>query len=101
MKRKQWFTGLLLAGMIDAPAVLGGTINVPANQPTIQAAINAAVNGDEILVAPGTYHEAINFSGKTIQLRSTNGPAATMIDTTGMNVSSVSCVSGEGSGTGL
>jgi hypothetical protein len=100
MRRRKWSAGLLLNG-VAASAALGGTINVPANQPTIQAAINAAVNGDEILVAPGTYHEAVNFSGKTIQLRSTDGPAATTIDTSGMNVSSVSCVSGEAAGAEL
>ena len=30
-------------------------INVPGDHASIQAAINAAVNGDEIIVAPGTY----------------------------------------------
>jgi parallel beta-helix repeat protein len=56
------------------------TINVPADQATIQAAINAANNGDTVLVAPGTYVENINFNGKAITVKSSAGPAATIID---------------------
>jgi hypothetical protein len=45
-------------------------LNVPGNYPTIQSAINAAVNGDTILVAPGTYYENVNFRGKGVLLAS-------------------------------
>jgi len=41
-------------------------INVPADQVNIQGGINAAVNGDTVLVQPGTYVENINFNGKNI-----------------------------------
>jgi hypothetical protein len=37
---------------------------------TIQAAIDAAVDGDLIIVHPGTYYENIHFDGKNITLRS-------------------------------
>ncbi len=47
---------------------------------SIQTAIDNAVDTDEIVVAPGTYFETINFIGKSITLRPsslTPGDAAT------------------------
>lgn len=41
-------------------------INVPNDASTIQAGINASVDGDTILVQPGNYPETINFNGKNI-----------------------------------
>ena len=43
-----------------------GIIKVPTDYATIQTGINAAVNGDTVLVADGTYFENINFKGKAI-----------------------------------
>jgi hypothetical protein len=45
-------------------------INVPDDYQTIQEAIDSAVQGDKILVEPGTYYENINFKGKEITLAS-------------------------------
>ncbi len=45
-------------------------IYVPGTYPTIQSAINHAVNGDTIVVQPGNYLENINFKGKNIVLTS-------------------------------
>jgi len=45
-------------------------INVPADQPTIQAGIDAADDADTVLVKPGTYVENINYNGKLITVGS-------------------------------
>ncbi|MCP4708811.1 MAG: hypothetical protein GY869_09315, partial [Planctomycetes bacterium] len=44
--------------------------HVPLEYPTIQAAINAAQEGDWVVVAPGVYRENIHFTGVNIVVRS-------------------------------
>ena len=56
------------------------TIHVPAEQPTIQAGIDAAVNGDVVLVAPGTYVENLYLRDKVIVVQSEAGANVTTID---------------------
>ena len=46
------------------------TIQVPADYNTIQEGIDAAVDGDLVLVADRTYYENINFRGKAITVAS-------------------------------
>jgi predicted outer membrane repeat protein len=67
---------------------------------SIQTAIDNAVDTDEIVVAPGGYFETINFDGKAVWLRSSDGPEVTIIDGTGA-LHVVQCMSGEGPDTVL
>ncbi|MDP6158341.1 MAG: hypothetical protein QF534_05815 [Phycisphaerales bacterium] len=69
---------LLMIGLL-ATCADAATINVPGDYATIQQAISASFDGDEILVAPGTYNENLDFNGRAITLRSSGGPSVTSI----------------------
>jgi len=50
----------------------GTTLKVPSEYPSIQMGIEAASDGDVVLVAPGVYYETINFGGRKITVTSTD-----------------------------
>lgn len=56
------------------------TIKIPSDYPAVQQGIDMAINGDTILVDPGTYMENINFKGKAITVMSSGGAGVTVID---------------------
>jgi hypothetical protein len=62
--------GLLLTACGGSSEESGGsTIRVPEDQPTIQAAVDAATEGDLILVGPGVYNEAVSVETNDITIR--------------------------------
>ena len=80
--------GMVTAALALANAAGAVTITVPDDYTTIQAAVDAADNGDEIVVKPGTYGGGINIDGKNLWLHSQGSPspasiAATIIDGNG------------------
>lgn len=75
------FVCVFAAGPVASAAV----INVPADQPTILAAVTAAASGDEIVLADGIYTGAgnreVGITGKAITIRSASGdPTLCAID---------------------
>lgn len=70
---------LLLAG---SSVAFAGRIDVPADYTSLQQAINAASAGDEIVVAPGTYHGRFHVD-KPIVIRSSGGAEATTLHGSG------------------
>lgn len=82
MSIRIWSIALVL-GAVAAGGVAQTTSFVPAVYPSIQAAINAAANGDTIEVAPGVYPEQIDFQNKTIRVIGTGGALLTTIDAQG------------------
>jgi predicted outer membrane repeat protein len=75
---------LLLTLMLTFSLAWATIINVPGSYPTIQEGINAAVDGDTVLVADGIYtgtsNKNLQFYGTSLVLMSENGPDNTVID---------------------
>lgn len=76
-------------------------LNVPSEYGTIQDAINASSDSDTVLVAPGTYIENINYSGKTVKIISSSGADFTFLTPAILDSTHILVVSGEGIGTSL
>ncbi len=75
---------VLLLLFVAHPSAFALDIQVPGDAPTIQAGIDLAADGDQVIVADGTYTGAgntnLDFAGKAITVRSANGASACVID---------------------
>lgn len=78
---------------LTASTARTATLHVPADYPTIQAAVDQTAEGDTVLVAPGTYTDCTHLDGtgtlncviipRRIVLRSSAGRDVTTIDAGG------------------
>jgi len=80
MKMLKTITIMGIWGFLTVAVVFGATHRVPQDYATIQAAINAADEGDTVLVSPGTYTGGNTVDGKNIVIQSVEGPLVTVID---------------------
>jgi len=92
------FNGVTVRKLVSGVAIFLGScaasampansmqLRVPADFPTISAAVTAAVNGDTVVVDGGTYSASTHgniITSKIISIESAHGPASTIIDCTG------------------
>jgi parallel beta-helix repeat protein len=79
----RWLPVLIL--LVIASGAAAESLQVPDTFPAIQEAIDAAADGDSIIVAAGEYivGESITFRGKAITLTAAAGPARTRIRMSG------------------
>jgi predicted outer membrane repeat protein len=79
---------VLALGALAAP-VHGEILRVPDDFSTIQAAIDGAVAGDEVVVDDGVHTGAgnldLDFGGRAITVRSAHGPGSCVIDGQGVS----------------
>lgn len=78
---------VLLGFCLVAPSLAAETLRVPSDYLTIKEALDSAVSGDTVLVAPGTYVVTLTADADTrivmpagVVLMSEEGPEATIIE---------------------
>jgi len=106
--RPSFLFAALLAGSSLAPSALADTVRVPKDAPTLQAAIDQAQDGDEILVSSGTYTGnvlvdgradlRIAGKGKVILDGGGQGPALRVIGSTGVRLEKLIFQGGQSEG---
>lgn len=89
---------VLLAVLVSAlvpPQASARVIDVPGDYETITAGMEAARDGDEVAIAPGTWYESgLDFRGKRIVVRASSGPTEGL----GLGEEPPVIIDGEGNG---
>jgi hypothetical protein len=65
--------------IVGIGSVNAAQIRVPADVSSLQAAIDVAQSGDEIVIAPGVYPDPVLVVGKSLTLRSSTGDPADVV----------------------
>jgi hypothetical protein len=77
--------GALLLPLVASSSVdwvRGDTITVPTDHATVQAALDASLPGDQIVLLAGVYSENLIFGGKPVTLRSADPTSAATVAAT-------------------
>jgi predicted outer membrane repeat protein len=85
--RREVFLLIVILASVCAADTITVNLDGSGDYTSIQAAIEAAIDSDEVVVADGTYtgdgNRDIDFLGKAITVRSENGPDTCIIDCQG------------------
>lgn len=100
------FIFLILIAMVYCGNLYSDEIHIPVDFPTIEEGINAAADGDSVIVAPGMWYEHLTISDKSITLGSwflTTGDTSYIRQTTlnGSNSGRVIAVDNAETGTSI
>lgn len=90
---------IVVLSLLAASVTSAVELRVPESYATIQAAIDASVDGDTVLVAPGTYYDPIDLKGRIITVKSSGGAGVTILDGSRHDGSIMKAVFGEKRGT--
>ena len=71
--------------LASSPLAVGADYAVPGDYSSIQEAVNAASSADVITVGAGTWPGRLDFRGKDLTVRSSDGPESTIIDSNGVS----------------
>lgn len=88
------FTPLASAALVASICndAVGDDRRVPADYPTIQAAIDACAIGDTVVIAPGVYAETISISAKSITMRPSSLAGSVAISGIGGRVMEIAAI---------
>jgi len=91
---------LILVTCLLTGGAIGDMLHVPGDHDTIQDAIDASSEGDTILIGPGRWMERLDLGGRSITLKGSTGPDATIVDGTGKGrAPTLTCDDGENNAT--
>jgi parallel beta-helix repeat protein len=74
---------------------VASTLAVPGTYPTIRDALEVAPDGAVITIAPGTYRERIELTGRRLTLRGTGDQGTVVVDAAGLEGPALAVLSGE------
>ncbi|GGN29587.1 hypothetical protein FHR83_007707 [Actinoplanes campanulatus] len=71
------------------------TLAVPGTYPTLRDALEVAPDGATVVLAPGTYRERIELTGRRLTVRASGDPGSAVVDASGLDGPALAVSSGE------
>ncbi|MBO3738465.1 right-handed parallel beta-helix repeat-containing protein [Actinoplanes flavus] len=71
------------------------TLAVPGTYPTLRDALEVAPDGATVVLAPGTYRERIDLTGRRLTVRASGDPGSAVVDASGLDGPALAVSSGD------